>query len=110
MDITFLATHPPLGPRLATLHVAEWQHLYAGWNAVIALAEFEAQYSDGRLPTTLVALEGGLLLGSVSPIYDDLPGWEHFNPWLASLLVLPEFRGAGTCHSRDHEIRVLTRD
>ena len=28
-------------------------------------------------------------------IEDDLPGFEHLNPWLATLLVLPEHRGRG---------------
>ena len=48
------------------------------------------------MPTTLVAVsEHGGLLGSVSLVHDDLPGYEHLTPWLASLYVKPEARGRG---------------
>ena len=80
---------------LAALHAAEWGHLYADWNAVTALAEFAVHQSAGQLPTTLIAVAGNTLLGSVSLIFDDLPGWEHLNPWLASFYVLPGYRRAG---------------
>lgn len=91
----FLKTALRHAPRLADLHGAEWGHLYADWDAGAALREFEAQSGDGTLPATIVALQDDAPLGSVSLIYDDLPGYEHFNPWLASLFVLPEYRSAG---------------
>lgn len=86
---------------LATWHVAEWAHLYPRWDAEAALAEFAAMDRAGRVPTTLCAFDGpgrrpDDLLGSVSLIDDDeLPGWEHVGPWLASLYVRPETRGSG---------------
>src|SRR5439155_10150697 len=49
-----------------------------------------------RVPTTLVAVsEDDGLLGSVSLVLDDLPGFERLSPWLASLYVRPDRRGAG---------------
>jgi N-acetylglutamate synthase-like GNAT family acetyltransferase len=95
MEIAYLNDHPEFAALLAQLHAVEWQHLYSDWNATTAATEFAAQHSDGRIPTTLVALRDGQLLGSVSVIEDDLPGWQHLNPWLASLYVIPEFRGNG---------------
>jgi N-acetylglutamate synthase-like GNAT family acetyltransferase len=53
------------------------------------------QHQDGTLPTTLIACTDDTLLGSVSLIHDDLPGWETLNPWLASLYVLPAQRRRG---------------
>ena len=95
MEIIPLGTQAQHAEPLAALHAAEWGHLYAGWNATTVLAEFAAQQSDGRLPTTLIAVAGASLLGSVSLIFDDLPGWEELNPWLASFYVLPDYRRAG---------------
>lgn len=95
MQIRYLNHAPHHAPRLAALHAAEWQHLYAGWDAGHAITEFAVQHSDGRLPTTLIACDDTNLLGSVSLIFDDLPGWEHLNPWLASFYVLPAHRGCG---------------
>ena len=34
-------------------------------------------------------------MGSISVVRDDLPGHPDLNPWLASLLMFPEFRGRG---------------
>jgi predicted N-acetyltransferase YhbS len=74
----------------------KWQYLYEDWNEAVAMREFKSQRADGTLPLSLVAVEKGELLGMVSLVYDDLPGYSHLNPWLASLLVLPEHRGKGT--------------
>lgn len=93
MDLAFLRDHAELIPALSELCGREWAHLYPGWGAESARHEFENQPGDGLLPVTFVALEGGQLLGTVSLIFDDLPGFAHLNPWLASLIVLPEHRG-----------------
>jgi predicted N-acetyltransferase YhbS len=93
--IDYLRNNPVFESHLAELSCTEWQHLYGNWHRDAALREFESQRADGRLPLTLVAIEQDELLGAVSLIFDDLPGYEHLNPWLASLLVLPEHRGEG---------------
>lgn len=93
MTICRLADHPEFVPVLSELCGLEWAHLYEGWGAEAARREFENQPGSSFLPVTLVALGGGELLGTVSLIYDDLPGFAHLNPWLASLFVLPEHRG-----------------
>jgi len=95
MTSDFLQNHPALIPHLAELCGREWAHLYEGWNAETAAREFESQRTDGQLPFTIAAMEDGKLLGVVSLISDDLPGFEQWNPWLASLFVLPEHRGKG---------------
>lgn len=93
MTIHPLADYPEYLPKLAKYWAAEWAHLYQDWDETTARREVEAQRTDGRMPLTLVALEGADLLGSVSLIFDDLSGHEHLNPWLASLYVLPAHRG-----------------
>lgn len=93
MQWAHLKDRPDLLPILAEWCGLEWAHLYENWDADTSRREFEASRSDGKLPITLIALEGGELLGTVSLLRNDLPGREDLNPWLASLLVLPEHRG-----------------
>ena len=95
MTCDFLQNHPAFIPQLATLCGREWAHLYEGWNVETATREFESQPTDGQLPLTIAAMEKEELLGTVSLISDDLPGFEQWNPWLASLFVLPQHRSKG---------------
>lgn len=111
MKIDYLKNHPVIALRLAELCGTEWQHLYTGWNREVALREFESQRADGTLPLSLVAIEQDELLGMVSIIFDDLPGYERLNPWLASLLVVPEHRGKRIGSRLVHEAeRLLARN
>jgi predicted N-acetyltransferase YhbS len=90
-----LAQHLELADTLARWHHAEWSHLYTDWTFERCLGELRAQADAERLPTTLLALEGDTLLGSVSLVLDDLPGRDELSPWLASLYVPPEHRNRG---------------
>ncbi len=96
MTIVPLLRHPEHRARLAALHGAEWRHLYEdGWDEATALAELAAERAEG-LPRTLVALDDdGALAGSVSLVLRDLPSRPDLDPWLASLYVLPAWRGRG---------------
>ena len=95
MRIVPLASRLDLADTLARWHHGEWHHLYADWTFERCLAELRAQVDADRLPTTLLALEGETLLGSVSLVLDDLPGREELSPWLASLYVPLEHRSRG---------------
>ncbi|RHW43406.1 GNAT family N-acetyltransferase [Neobacillus notoginsengisoli] len=50
---------------------------------------------DNRFPITLVALENGECLGTVSIFENDLKIRDMYKPWLASLYTKPEYRGRG---------------
>ncbi len=95
MQIVALATARDRLDRLSAWHGAAWAHLYAGWNAVEARADFARERGDGAPPFTLLALENNELLGSVSLVEDDLPGWKSTDPWLGSFLVAPHQRSRG---------------
>jgi monoamine oxidase/GNAT superfamily N-acetyltransferase len=87
-------------PVLAEWHVREWQRLYPEWTVDAATAELEATTADS-VPYTIVAFDGSgrssdEVVGSVSVIVDDdLRGFEHTRPWLASLFVRPAARRSG---------------
>ncbi|MGE7673636.1 GNAT family N-acetyltransferase [Lysinibacillus sp. NPDC094403] len=50
---------------------------------------------DNEFPITLVALENGECLGTVSIFENDLKIRDMYKPWLASLYTNPEYRGRG---------------
>src|SRR5262249_21746541 len=96
MLIVPLALRPELARTLGEWHFAEWADLYPDWTLKACQDELASHAVLDRLPTTLVAVgDDGAPLGSVSLLLDDLPGYEHFSPWLASLYVRPDCRGGG---------------
>lgn len=96
MDVRFLAEHPGHAPTLARWHHAQWGHLYQDWSLQLATEELVDHATRRSLPTTLVAMEGERLLGSVSLVEEDAPELrDQGDAWLASLYVLPEARGRG---------------
>ena len=103
MQIESLAGLGHLASTLAEWHVEEFGNLYdeAVWNREVAVREMEQMATPGSTDLTLVAFSGSgrvasNVLGSVSLIAtDDLPGFDHLTPWLASLFVVPAGRGRG---------------
>src|SRR5262245_374568 len=105
MDVTLepLWGHRDLAPLLARWHYEEFGDLYDPrvWNLEIATLEFEAMADPASSDVTWVAFDGdpadtSNVVGSVSLIgSDDLPGFEHLTPWLASLFIAPRARGLG---------------
>lgn len=103
MQIESLEGHHHLVPLLSAWHYSEWGHLYPHdvWNAELAAAEFETMASSTSADRTWIAFEGATrttqdVLGSVSLMAsDDLAGYEHLTPWLASMFVAPTARGRG---------------
>ncbi len=109
VDLASLPDRTSIEETLAEWHVAEWGHLYdpAVWNGEIALAELRSMGAG----CTLVMLDGGELVGSVSLLAtDDLPGWEGVGPWLASLFVTPGRRGEGIGATLTDACLALARD
>ena len=96
LSISRLCEIPSLAPVLAASHTREWGHLYANWNEKVALTDFEAETGSSAIPTTWVIHDRvSSLMGSISLVKDDLPGYPDLNPWLASLYVFPDFRRRG---------------
>jgi predicted N-acetyltransferase YhbS len=95
MQIDYLADHPEFGTLLAGWHYEEWRTLLPDWTLAQAVAGLQSHTGRCQIPTTLVAVENGQPLGSASLLEDDLDGWEHLSPWVASVYVVPERRGQG---------------
>jgi len=96
MRIEWIGRHPQHVAALARWHHAEWGALYDDWTLPAATAELEDHTRRDSLPTTLVLMDGGRLLGSVSLLLEDAPELrDRGGPWLASLFVSPDARGRG---------------
>jgi predicted N-acetyltransferase YhbS len=95
MQLDYLADHPYLAALLAQWHHEEWAELLPGWSRQQAEAELRSHTGRRQVPTTFVAVEAGRPLGSASLLEADLDGWEHLSPWVASVFVVPAFRGRG---------------
>ena len=96
MQIEPLDRHREHIATLAAWHHAQWGHLYDHWTEDVARADLEDHAGRRTLPTTLVLVEDGRPLGSVSVVLEDAPEFcDEGSPWLASLFVVPEARGRG---------------
>jgi GNAT superfamily N-acetyltransferase len=95
MIIVPLRDRPEFIPLLPEWQDREWRHLYRVWDRSMAVRQLQSEPPDGRLPQTLLAMEDDRLLGSVSVVFNDLPGWEKYNPWIASFFVIAEEHGRG---------------
>ena len=59
------------------------------------VVKYFSNTKDNTFPITLIALEGGECLGTVSIFENDLKIRDMYKPWLASLYTKPEYRGRG---------------
>jgi GNAT superfamily N-acetyltransferase len=95
VEFAWLADRPQHVPRLAALHHAQWSWIVPDWTLEEARDNLAIHTAGTAIPTTLVAFVDGVLAGSVSLLANDHSRIRRWSPWLASLLVLPEFRGRG---------------
>lgn len=95
MPFVYLRDRPELFSLVATWIWDEWHHLLAQKSSV----EFETWLRAGGrgcgLPTTLVRIESGDPVATVSLECDDMEIRPGLTPWLASLYVVPAKRGRG---------------
>ena len=92
--IEYLADHPSFLPSLAQWHHAQWSYLDVGVSTEQRMATLQ-KHGKAQVPTTVVALSGGRLLGSASLIAHDMDTRIELSPWLASVYVDPPYRTRG---------------
>lgn len=108
MEVVNLNEHMEYVPELAWLHFEAWGYLRPDET----LAERTARIADmclaPAMPTVLVALESGHLLGSAILRADDgLLADVHLTPWLAGVYVKAEHRSRGIAAMLIKEIESL---
>ena len=95
MRIEYLADHPDRLETLARWHHEEWCHLNPGDTIEQRQARMCAHLAKRQIPTTFVAFDGEMLLGSACLLADDMHQYRDLTPWLASVFVAAEHRGGG---------------
>ncbi len=95
MNIICLAEKQELLPIVASLLHAEWGSLYPGQGIETRITRLKSYLHLDRIPFTLIAVEGSELLGTASAILNDMDTHPDWEPWLASVYVLPAWRGLG---------------
>ncbi len=85
-------------PHVATLaewtHDA-WGHLHPGRSLETAIALLREECGPAGVPSVFAALDGDTPVGTACLVADDMSDRRDLTPWLASVFVLPEWRGRG---------------
>ena len=95
LQVDYLDEHLDALPTLARWHHAEWSSVTPGLSVADRVAGFRARAQRGTIPTGFVALLAGSVIGMACLVECDLDSHRHFTPWLATVLVGPEYRGRG---------------
>lgn len=105
-------------PHVATLagwiHAA-WGHLEPGGTLERTRARFADDCGAGGVPSVFVALArdesgGEMPVGTASLVVDDMSVRRELTPWLASVFVLPEWRGRGIASRLVQRVELEARD
>ena len=95
MTIEYLADHQETLDTLVQWMHQEWGHVRGGETLEQRRKRFADSMNRDRIPLTVVALEGGELLGSASLIAHDMETRMELSPWLASVFVAEQYRRRG---------------
>jgi GNAT superfamily N-acetyltransferase len=90
-EIHYLMDYPQYLPIIAFWNYREWHIGKQPFDEIID--RYRQRLQRDKVPTTLIALEDTMPVGSVSIKNDDLTERPDLNPWLASLFVLADYRG-----------------
>jgi N-acetylglutamate synthase-like GNAT family acetyltransferase len=90
-EIHYLMEYPHYAPIIAFWNYREWHIGKEPFDEIIA--RYQGRLQKDKVPTTLIAIEDTMPVGSVSIKDNDLAERPDLNPWLASLLVLADYRG-----------------
>lgn len=85
----------PLVAILAEWECREWGHHSPGLSLAVATADFRRECGFGGVPSVFVALSGEQPVGMARLVEEDMDSRPDLTPWLASVFVLPQWRGRG---------------
>lgn len=95
LRIEYLDEHEVAIPDLAKLHHAEWLSVTPHLTVADRIAGFRDRAQRGTIPTGFVGLLGDRVVGMSCLVACDIESHCHLTPWLATVLVAPEYRGQG---------------
>lgn len=95
LDIHYLCDHRDTIPTLARWYHEQWAFVSPVLSVEDAIRRFESRAYRGQIPAAFVALVDGHAVGLACLVEHDMDSSSDLSPWLASVLVAPEFRGRG---------------
>lgn len=95
MKIDYLAHHSHLIPQLSRIHVEFFGRYHSAMTAESRGEQLKGRLGTNSIPLTIVAIEDGRAIGSASIIEHDLKTHLELKPWVASVIVDPEYRRQG---------------
>lgn len=95
MHIDFLLNHPEKIKEVSEMIYSEFVVKTVSLMTFEDVVKHFSNTKHNTFPITLVALENGVCLGTVSIYENDLKIRGKYKPWLASLYTKPEYRSTG---------------
>ena len=108
IEIEYLANVPYYLPVIVDWAFREWHRDEGSRKRV--LIDYRARLSRDRIPMTLIAVDDGTPVGTVSLKLDELPSRPDLFPWLGSLFVVPGHRGRGIGRRLVSQAESIARD
>lgn len=96
--VSALSDFPEFVPVVARWHWQQWGHADPSGTAESWSAGLALQADADQIPGTLVAVAGGVPVGAVCLVGQDMPGYEPaagLTPWVKGLFVAPAARRQG---------------
>ncbi len=95
LKIELLADHPEAFPMLKDLFELEWEPYYGVEGPGNAETDIRNSANSTELPIAVVALVDGIICGTAALKMESVTTYPDYYPWLAGLLVAPEYRRQG---------------
>ena len=95
LQIELLADHKEAIPILKEWFEQEWASYYSLDGPGNAYKDIHDSCNRDELPIALVAISDGEVCGTAALKTESVSTHKHLTPWLAALLVVPEFRRRG---------------
>lgn len=95
MQIALLKEHLEFIDELSELSYRQWGAVYPELSKEDWKERLIERANGKKIPTTLVAVEDGKLLGAAAILKEDLRTRPAFSPWLGGVYVKEEYRGKG---------------
>jgi len=95
LKIELLADHPEALPTLMKLFESEWEPYYGVEGPGDAETDIKNSANRTELPIAVVAIVDGNICGTAALKMESVTSYPDYFPWLAGLLVPPEYRRQG---------------
>ncbi|WP_136246948.1 GNAT family N-acetyltransferase [Halomonas borealis] len=110
LSLARITVHSPHVATLAGWAHEAWGHLHPGRGRAAAIASLRAECGASGVPSVFAAMEDERPVGMASLVVDDMNDRASLTPWLASVYVLPEWRGRGVATALVRRVEDEARD